>query len=142
MLVRTGQHPQDGEWGSEPIMNMQKTRMLCCISHPTDEEGARPLVGNQSATGTNSTPEVYEDHHREESPQRGRQFAPPTVRARNVRLKWTREEYKEVIEAYFIASLNPTGTLQTVLMRYGVRNTHIQDQTLMPIILLTPGVIS
>ena len=69
-------------------------------------------MGNQAgiekyATGTNSTQNAPEDDHTEDIPQRGPHVAPPQNPTKASRQKWSREEYKEVMEAFYTASLNP-----------------------------------
>ena len=90
----------------------------CRIGRPADQQRPRPPAGNQagiekSATGTNSTHEVLEDIHNEENPHRG-PLATSTVNPSKVtRQKWTREEYKQVMEAFYKATNNPSETTTT-----------------------------
>ena len=71
-----------------------------------------PSVGNQaevekSATGTNSPHNAYEDFHTESNPQSGPHETPSHNPRKASRQKWSRGEYKEVMEALYAASLNP-----------------------------------
>lgn len=54
-------------------------------------------------TGTNSTQQVNEDHHGKNIPHRGPQTAPSENCQKPTRTKWSRKEYKEVMEAYYKA---------------------------------------
>ena len=69
-------------------------------------------VGNQaeveqSDTGTSSSNNKREDHHTEESTQQVPQSATSETSQRVTRYKWSRGEYKDVIEAYFRALADP-----------------------------------
>ena len=84
------------------------TRFSCRIGRRADKQGPRSPVGDQAgiekyATGTNSTQNALEDHHTEDIPH----VAPPQNSTKASRQKWSREEYKEVMEAFYTASLNP-----------------------------------
>lgn len=71
-----------------------------------------PSVGNQaevekSATGTNSPHHASEDFHTESNPQSDPRETPSHNPCKVSRQKWSRGEYKEVMEAFYAASLNP-----------------------------------
>ena len=82
------------------------------IGRRAGKQGPRPSVGNQaevekSATGTNSPHHASEDFHTENNPQSGPHETPSHNPCKASRQKWSRREYKEVIEAFYAASLNP-----------------------------------
>ena len=88
------------------------------IGRRAGKQGPRPSVGNQAevekyATGTNSAQQADEDYHAEDIPHRGPQNAPTVNRQRETRSKWTREEYMEVMEAYFKALAKPKASVTT-----------------------------
>ena len=88
------------------------------IGRRTGKQGPRPSAGNQAevekyATGTNSAHQANEDHHAEDTPHRGPQNVPTKNRQRERRNKWTREEYMEVMEAYFKALSKPNASVTT-----------------------------
>ena len=88
------------------------------IGRRAGKQGPRPSAGNQAevekyATGTNSAHQANEDHHAEDTPHRGPQNAPTKNRQRERRNKWTREEYMEVMEAYFKALSKPNASVTT-----------------------------
>ena len=81
------------------------------IGHRAGKQGPRPSVGNQaevekSATGTNSPHHASEDFHSESNPQSGPHETPSHNPCKASRQKWSRGEYKEVMEAFYAASLN------------------------------------
>ena len=82
------------------------------IGRRAGKQGPRPSVGNQaevekSATGTDSSNQAHEDHRTEEYTHRGPHVAISEVNQRSTRTKWSKEEYKDVIEAHYRALLNP-----------------------------------
>ena len=88
------------------------------IGRRAGKQGPRPSAGNQAevekyATGTNSAHQANEDHHAEDTPHRGPQNAPTKNRQRERRNQWTREEYMEVMEAYFKALSKPNASVTT-----------------------------
>ena len=90
----------------------------CRIGRPADQQGPHPPTGNQagiekSATGTNSAHEVLEDIHNEDNPHRGPLATPNVNPSKGTRQKWTREEYKQVMEAFYKATNNPSETITT-----------------------------
>ena len=89
----------------------------CRIGRPADQQGPRPPSGNQagiekSATGTNSA-HVLEDIHNEDNPHRGPLATPNVNPSKGTKQKWTREEYKQVMEAFYKATNNPSETNTT-----------------------------
>ena len=82
------------------------------IGHRAGKQGPRPSVGNQaevekSATGTNSPHHSSEDFHTESNPQSGPHETPFHNPCKASRQKWSRGGYKEVMEAFYAATLNP-----------------------------------
>ena len=82
------------------------------ISRHAGKQGPRPSVGNQaevekSATGTNTPHHSSEDFHTESNPQSGPHETPSHNPCKASRQKWSRGEYKEVMEAFYAATLNP-----------------------------------
>ena len=76
------------------------------------KQGPRPSVGNhaeveKSATGTNVSNQAHEDHYNEEYTHRDPHVAISEINQKATRMKWSKEEYKGVIEAYHRAHLNP-----------------------------------
>ena len=93
----------------------------CRIGRPADQQGPRPPVGNQagiekSATGTNAAHEVLEDIHNEDNPHRVPLATSTGNPLKGTRQKWTREEYKQVMEAFYKAMNNPSE--KTRMSRY------------------------
>ena len=76
------------------------------FSYRTGEQGPRPSAGNQaevekSITGTNSSHHAPEDFHTDHAPQSGPHVAPSHNSSKPSRQKWSREEYKGVMEAFY-----------------------------------------
>ena len=81
--------------------------------HPA-KEGPRSPVRNQtglekSVTGTNSPGNNVEDTHPEDTSNSG-SLHHRNPNSKITRQKWSREEYIDVIEAYYDATTNPTAT--------------------------------
>lgn len=96
-------------------MTDQPNKLSYRIGRHEGRQGPRPSVGNQAevekfVTGTNSTQQANEDHHGEDIPHRGP--APSENRRKPTRTKWSREEYKEVMEAHYKAMLNLTTSVK------------------------------
>ena len=94
-------------------------RSSCRIGRRADKHGLRLSVRNQaeiekSATGPNS-PEtnVLEDFHEEPAAQRGLLNTNIKVPPKGTRQKWSREEYREVMESDYYAKLDPRETATT-----------------------------
>ena len=82
------------------------------IGRRAGKEGLRPSATNQaevekSATGANCPHHASEDFHTESNPQSGPHETPSHNPCKASRQKWSRGEYKEVMEAFYAASLNP-----------------------------------
>ena len=82
-----------------------------------------PSVGNQaevekSAIETNSCNNALEDHLAEESTHQGSQSATPQTSQRATLIKWSNEEYKDVMEAYLRALANPK--ISTTIYTYTI----------------------
>ena len=95
-------------------MNTEK-RNSCRIARRADQQGARPSARNQAevekcATGTNSPhPQAPEDNQNENSTQAGSLAADNmNYPKKQTRQKWTRDEYKQVMTAYYQAILEPS----------------------------------
>ena len=95
-------------------MNAEK-RNSCRIARRADQQGARPSARNQAevekcATGTNSShPQAPEDNQNENSTQAGSLAADSmNYPKKQTRQKWTRDEYKQVVTAYYQAILEPS----------------------------------
>ena len=87
------------------------------IARQPDKKGARSTARDQavfekSSFGTNSAQNADKDNHAENIPQRGPDQA-QQQRLIQTRNKWTREEYKKVIEAYYTALNHPTTSITT-----------------------------
>ena len=97
----------------QPIHIMEaRNKVTYHIGRCMGKQGPRPSVGNQaevekSATGTDSSNQVHEDHHIEEYTHRGPHDATSEINQKVTRMKWSKEEYKDVIEAHYRALLNP-----------------------------------
>ena len=65
------------------------------------------------ATGTIFLQQVQEELHAEDTHLRGSRSTTSENDTKRSRQTWTREEYKEVMETYYTASLNPTETSTT-----------------------------
>ena len=81
--------------------------------HPA-KKGPRPLASNQagiekSATGTNSPRNDVEGSHPEDTSNSG-SLHPRNPKSKVTRQKWSKEEYIDVIEAFYNATINPTAT--------------------------------
>ena len=92
-----------------------ETRKSCRIARRADQQGARPLVGNQAkvkkcVTGTTlPQPQALQDNQNETSTQNGSVDADITQSSRKqTRQKWTMGEYKQVMTAYYQAVLEPS----------------------------------
>ena len=88
------------------------------IGRRVGKQGPRPPVGNQvkvekSTTGTNSSHHALEDFLTEGTPQSGPHAAQSHNSSQPSRQKWSREEYKGVMEAF--NKLLPTITQGTYL---------------------------
>ena len=75
------------------------------IGRRVGKQGLRAPVGNQvevekSTTGTNSSHHAPEDFHTEGTPQSGPHAAQSHNSSKLSRQKWSREEYKVVMEAF------------------------------------------
>ena len=95
-------------------MNTEK-RNSCRIARRADQQGARPSERNQAevekcATGTNSPhPQAPEDNQNENSTQAGSLAADNmNYPKKQTRQKWTRDEYKQVMTAYYQAIVEPS----------------------------------
>ena len=84
------------------------------------KQGARPSVMDQAdvekcTTGTNSThPQASSGHLNEETIQLGPSDSVETTnQTKKKRVIWTREEYKQVMEAYVTAQMKPSGETNT-----------------------------
>ena len=106
-------------WVTSTTDMKSRTRNNSCrIGRPADQQGPRRPAGNQagiekSTTGTNSAHEVLEDIHNEDNPHRGPLATPNVNPSKGARQKWTREEYKQVMEAFYKATINPSETNTT-----------------------------
>ena len=92
-----------------------KTRIKtkCCIGRRADKSGPCLSVKNQAevekyVTGTNSFPEYSSEQQNRENPNLG-PLDPPSHKniSKVKRIKWTREEYKEVMTAFYQALKEP-----------------------------------
>ena len=64
-------------------------------------------------TGTNSSHQILEDTPADDTPHRGPVATSNPNPAKETRQKWTREEYKLVVEAYYMAVNNPSEATTT-----------------------------
>ena len=67
------------------------------------------------ATGTNSPQLIApEDNHAEETPHSGLLSDNNKSPSKRTRQKWTQEEYKEIMEAYYAATLRQSTASATI----------------------------
>ena len=101
-------------------MTSRNTRFSCRIGRRADKQGPRSPARNQAgiekyATGTNSPQnKVPEENHAEDTPQGGLLTANTENPSEQTRKKRTRDEYKEIMEAYYTSTINPSETNTTV----------------------------
>ena len=97
-----------------PIMNNLKTANPTSITLPTDKQGVHSSAGNQaefekSLAGTlppqNTDLEGYQTM---DIPENGPLNPTSPKKQKQKRHKWTREEYREIMKAYFKACLYPS----------------------------------
>ena len=97
--------------------NMRSTpvRKSNRIARLAGQQGARPPTGNQegvekSATGRNSSQPNEEDHSlTETTSQTGRPSSTnPSVTSKGTRVRWTRDEYRDVMRTYYTAIHHPS----------------------------------
>ena len=95
-----------------------KTRIqtICCISLHADKLGLHPSVRSQTdienyATGTSSSPEYPSEPQNQKNPNLG-PLDPPSHKniSKAKRIKWTCEEYKEVMTSFYQAFKNQKAT--------------------------------
>jgi len=116
------------------IANMQTRLKSCRIGRRADNQGPRPLARNQaevekSATGTDSSQSL--DSHQnwdQPNPELPRTTAQATKK-KVTRTKWTREEYKEVLFAFYCALNKPTGrnVTETTFNIWKTHSKHPRD---------------
>ena len=101
-------------------MTSRNTRFSCRIGRRADKQGprspARTKAGIEKyAIGTNSPQnKVPEENHAEDIPQRGLLTTNTENPPKRTRKKWTRDEYKEIMEAYNTSTIRPSETNTTV----------------------------
>ena len=105
-------------------MGFRFTRNSYRIGRLVGQQGLRSRLRNQAgiekyATGPDSTHPVLENHHAKDNPQNGLLSKRTEHSTKGKRLKWTTEEYKDVIEAIYTASLNPT-VISTTIAAYNI----------------------
>lgn len=94
------------------------------------EEGPRPSAANQAevkklTAGKHSPQPILEDTPAEDTPHRGLLATSNPNPPKETRKKWTREEYKLVMEAYYMAVNNPSRLLPPRLnIKSGGNKTH------------------
>ena len=88
----------------------------CRITRRADEQGMRPTGRDQpsikkSTTGISPPVDDPLVHQNGDNPESGTLDLPSnqnTNKTKPKRLKWSKEEYKEVMSAYYKAQLSPT----------------------------------
>ena len=110
-------------------MNMSQNNNSYRIGRRAGQQGPRPSVRNQaevekSATGTNSPVHELEVIHAENVSHNGPHVSTSQNQSKSNRQKWSREEYKEVMEAYYYITLNPLETSTTEAMYNLWRQKH------------------
>ena len=96
-------------------MNRTPKRISSRIARHAVHQGARPSSSNQgevekSATGRNlPNTDVLEDLREEPTAQSGLLNTNIKNPPKGTRQKWSREEYKEVMESYYLAKIKPQG---------------------------------
>ena len=114
-------------------MSLQPTKSLLRIGRRAGQQGPRSPVRDQAgiekfATGTDSTHQPVEEPHAEDTPHSGLLCTTTKIPTKGNRQKWSREEYKDVMEAYYNASFNPTDT-STTKAAYNIwREKHPADR--------------
>ena len=90
----------------------QKPPIIIIINH-TGKQGPQSSVENKAGIKKYAT-ETYspqqdapEDSHTEEAPHSGLQCANSKNPYKGTRQKWTWDKYKEIMEAYYTATLRP-----------------------------------
>ena len=81
------------------------------------QQGTRPSGGNQPevekyASGTNSSEDDLPGNQNQENPNPEPAVIPPK-QSKVKRTRWTKEEYKTVLRAFYTAHKNPTSNLTT-----------------------------
>ena len=105
------------------------------IARRAVKQGARPSVMDQAevekcTTGTNSAhPQASPGHLNEETPHLGPlDNVEAANQSKKKRVTWTREEYKQVMEAYVTAQMKPSGETNTSKRtRYGEQQIPQED---------------
>ena len=100
-----------------------QNRITYHIGRRAGKQGPRPSVGNQaevekSATGTDSSNQAHEVHNTEENTHRCPHDALSKIKQKATRMKWSKEEYTDVIEAHYRALLNPK--ISTTIDTYNI----------------------
>ena len=86
----------------------------CCIGRRTDKSGPRPSVRNQDdvekcASGTKIPKDSLKGHQNSVKANSGPSETSKSPNKQDLkRQKWTREEYKEIMEAYYYAKYHPS----------------------------------
>ena len=116
------------------IANMKTRLKSCRIGRSADNQGPRPLARNQaevkkSATGTDFSQSL--DSHQnwdQPNPDLPRTTANATKKEMT-RIKWTREEYKEVLFAFYCALNKPSGrnVRETTFTNWKTHSKHPRD---------------
>ena len=105
-------------------------RYSSCIARRAVKQGARPSVMDQAEveklmTGTNSSIESLHGNQNQEESNPGPSDTPSQqIRAKGKRMKWTREEYKLVLYAYYYAPEKPSETNCTTRTYKNWRNNN------------------
>ena len=95
-------------------INMQTRSKSCRIGRHADNQGPRPSVCNQaevekSATGTDFSQSLDSHQNRDQPNPKLPRTTTQVSRKKITRTKWTREEYKEVLFAFYCALNEPSG---------------------------------
>ena len=95
-------------------INMQTRSKSCRIGRRADNQGPRPSVWNQaevekSATGTDFSQSLDSHQNRDQPNPELPRTTTQVSRKKITRTKWTREEYKEVLFAFYCALNEPSG---------------------------------
>ena len=116
-------------------MNRTPKRISSRIARRAVHQGARPSSSNQgevekSATGRNlPNTDVLEDLREEPTAQSGLLNTNIKNPPKGTRQKWSREEYKEVMESYYLVKLNPRETATTKATYNMWRNKHPTERS-------------
>ena len=96
-----------------------RSQNSCCIGHQADKSGPRPSVRNQAevkkcASGTKLPKDSLKGHQKcVKASSRSSETSKSSNKNDLKRQKWTREEYREIMEAYYYSKHHPSDESNT-----------------------------